>query len=259
MKENQKHLFQIGITLIFLICSVLCVGIIHENTWQLIEETIEIEKIILEIKILTIILISSLILESISLLLICFRAVFINSNKLVYHWLEGISIFLSVVHTMILLSLLGLQRIKLTCHTTVYISLLLLLVVMMVVYVIYLTYPVSKQKKVPSISDESCRKIICQNGEYAGGIFECYPKVVIGKDAKFSQIILNDESISRKHVEIIFDDRMKMFKVTDYSKNGTFVLLEDGRYDRLEPDVSYYLPKGVKIALGNKKQEFMLI
>ena len=47
-------------------------------------------------------------------------------------------------------------------------------------------------------------------------------EMIIGRDGKQSQIVLNDSTISRKHCGIRFDGKEQCYYVCDFSSNGTF-------------------------------------
>lgn len=80
-------------------------------------------------------------------------------------------------------------------------------------------------------------------------------EMIIGRDGKQSQIVLNDSIISRKHCGIRFDGKEQCYYVCDFSSNGTFAggrqKLEKNKWNRVERDTL--------IQLVNDKCSFMLV
>lgn len=80
-------------------------------------------------------------------------------------------------------------------------------------------------------------------------------EMIIGRDGKQSQIVLNDSTISRKHCGIRFDGKEQCYYVCDFSSNGTFAggrqKLEKNKWSRVERDTL--------IQLVNDKCSFMLV
>ena len=105
------------------------------------------------------------------------------------------------------------------------------------------------------IDTNSCH-IFGLTGEYAGAEINVDGNLVFGKDPNICQIVLQDQSISRRHVEISYNINKNQYVVCDFSKNGTFVLV-NGEYQRIREQV-IYLNRGNEIALGNKLQTFKL-
>lgn len=80
-------------------------------------------------------------------------------------------------------------------------------------------------------------------------------KVVIGKDAKVSQIVIDTsfKEISRRHVTVEYVGSMDRYRVTDYSSNGTWA--DDNKLVRGE---DAYLKRGTILKLANDKNMFRL-
>lgn len=80
-------------------------------------------------------------------------------------------------------------------------------------------------------------------------------EMIIGRDGKQSQIVLDDSTISRKHCGIRFDGKEQCYYVCDFSSNGTFAggrqKLEKNKWSRVERDTL--------IQLVNDKCSFMLV
>jgi pSer/pThr/pTyr-binding forkhead associated (FHA) protein len=81
-------------------------------------------------------------------------------------------------------------------------------------------------------------------------------EIIIGRDAAVSHIVIdqNAEKISRRHCGITFDPGSGMYRVTDYSSNGTFQ--EDGT--RMLTNVPTTLPRGAIVSLGSRQTSFRL-
>lgn len=80
-------------------------------------------------------------------------------------------------------------------------------------------------------------------------------EIVIGKDAKLSQIVIETayKEISRKHVGVCYNMEYDQYLVTDYSTNGTWA---DG--SRMAPGQGTYMRHGTELALANRKNIFRL-
>lgn len=94
-------------------------------------------------------------------------------------------------------------------------------------------------------------------GACAGYNFDLAPgeEIIIGKDAKVSSVVIDPayKEISRKHVSIIFDPSANVYRVTDYSSNGTWA---DGQ--RLTRGETVNLRSGTVLKLANDKNIFRL-
>lgn len=92
-------------------------------------------------------------------------------------------------------------------------------------------------------------------GACAGYNFDLAPgeEIIIGKDAKVSSVVIDPayKEISRKHVSIIFDPSANVYRVTDYSSNGTWA---DGQ--RLTRGETVNLRSGTILKLANDKNIF---
>ncbi|MDR1192898.1 MAG: FHA domain-containing protein [Peptococcaceae bacterium] len=80
-------------------------------------------------------------------------------------------------------------------------------------------------------------------------------EIVIGRSAEFSNIVLGDTNISRKHCSIRYDERERCFFVTDCSSNGTFDpagrRYEKGVPQAVRPGGQFYLQgKNLMIKVG---------
>ena len=94
-------------------------------------------------------------------------------------------------------------------------------------------------------------------GACAGYNFDLAPgeEIIIGKDAKVSSVVIDPayKEISRKHVSVIFDPSANVYRVTDYSSNGTWA---DGQ--RLTRGETVNLRSGTVLKLANDKNIFRL-
>ena len=80
-------------------------------------------------------------------------------------------------------------------------------------------------------------------------------EIVIGKDAKVSNVVIDPvyKEISRKHVSVLYDASNDIYRVTDYSSNGTWA---DGQ--KLTRNEITNLRRGTVLKLANDKNTFRL-
>lgn len=94
-------------------------------------------------------------------------------------------------------------------------------------------------------------------GSCAGYQFELNTgeEIVIGKGAQFANVVIDTTytEISRKHVGITYDITTDMYKVIDYSRNGTWA-----NGSRLPENVESYCVHGTILKLANDKNTFRL-
>ena len=65
--------------------------------------------------------------------------------------------------------------------------------------------------------------IMCLSGEYAGArVVVGKAPIVLGRDKEVCQLIYSGERISRQHCSISYDADKEMYKIFDFSTNGTF-------------------------------------
>ncbi|MGN1164955.1 MAG: FHA domain-containing protein [Lachnospiraceae bacterium] len=108
-----------------------------------------------------------------------------------------------------------------------------------------------KNEQVPTGS------ILGIRGEYAGVVFpiKADEKLYFGKSTKYCQIVLSDPHISRVHLCVCYRADLKIYEVTDYSKNGTF--LEDG--ERFPNQITCQCKPGTIFTMEHGRQMFQLI
>ena len=78
--------------------------------------------------------------------------------------------------------------------------------------------------------------------------------MIIGRSGQYSQLILLDPTVSRKHCLVRFARSENAFYVTDYSSMGTWM---NGSI-RLRQNVAERCPVGSRLTLGDGKNEFLL-
>jgi len=95
------------------------------------------------------------------------------------------------------------------------------------------------------------------SGTCAGYSFDLNPgeEIVIGKDAKMASVVVDTsfKEISRKHVGISYDIIQDVYRVTDYSSNGTWA-----NDKKLTQGVETVMPHGTVLKLANDKNTFRL-
>lgn len=100
--------------------------------------------------------------------------------------------------------------------------------------------------------------VYCEAGSCAGYTFDVSAgeTIVIGKDAKTSNIVIDKayQEVSRTHVSVVYDAIHDMYRVTDYSSNGT---IANG--EKMVNGQETFLSRGSRIALANEKNVFVLL
>jgi hypothetical protein len=81
-------------------------------------------------------------------------------------------------------------------------------------------------------------------------------EVTIGRDAAKAHLVIEHGAgeISGLHCGVAFDMRKNRYRVTDYSRNGTFT--ENG--DRLTANMATVVPRGTLIYLSGRENSFRL-
>lgn len=99
-------------------------------------------------------------------------------------------------------------------------------------------------------------KLVGVSGMYQGAELVIRPgdKIIIGRDAARSNLVIQDKEISRKHCEITYDAYNQVYILCDCSTNGVY--LGDGSRTEAQRPVS--LKPGSVIRLGNTDHVFEL-
>lgn len=121
--------------------------------------------------------------------------------------------------------------------------------------------PVSGQVN-QSLDSEDCTvgittgKVEAVSGVYEGAVIELPygEQVIIGRDEKSCNLVIDDKEISRKHCEISYDTHQKCYYVTNYSTNGVFL----GSGQELKKETSVSLQPGTILQLGRTQNFFLL-
>lgn len=98
--------------------------------------------------------------------------------------------------------------------------------------------------------------LFCTRGTYQGTKFDIPSNetILIGRDpSSCAVIITNSSGVSRKHLELRFDNTSNRYWVKDISSTGTF--LANG--NRLENGKMYQFSRGTRLRLGSS-EEFIL-
>ena len=91
--------------------------------------------------------------------------------------------------------------------------------------------------------------IMCLSGEYAGArVVVGKAPIVLGRDKEACQLIYSGERISRQHCSISYDADKEMYKIFDFSTNGTF--RADG--ERLKPNEANEFKAGEMFSIDDK-------
>ena len=80
-------------------------------------------------------------------------------------------------------------------------------------------------------------------------------EIIIGKDARESHVLIDAayKEISRKHVGVIYDCSQDVYRVTDYSSNGTWA-----NGEKLQPGIETIQKRGTILQLATDKNIFRL-
>ena len=109
------------------------------------------------------------------------------------------------------------------------------------------------------IQDKKSEKqgvLIGVKGIHEGVQFHFRPeeKMLVGRDEKACDIVLNMPLVSRLHCIIIYHESDNMYELMDVSKNGTCL---KGK-KRLVPDTDYYLKPGTELSFGGTDNVYRL-
>lgn len=121
--------------------------------------------------------------------------------------------------------------------------------------------PVSRQhqKKVRDLlqNQPTAGALICISGIYKGSIIRIKPeqRILIGRDGKTVDIVINVPMISRLHCEITYHKENREYEITDYSSNGTFI---NGN-TRLIPNQSYIVKAETEVSFGDALTVYKLV
>lgn len=79
-------------------------------------------------------------------------------------------------------------------------------------------------------------------------------QIKLGRDASKCHLVFQNEHVSRLHCGVSFDPRVGVYRVTDYSTNGTFT--RNG--ERLMKNTPQVCRKGTILRMGKSGEEFLL-
>lgn len=104
----------------------------------------------------------------------------------------------------------------------------------------------------------ACGALVGVRGQYAGAriILPAGEDVTLGRDPEVAHIVLDNSCrlVSRKHCVVRYQPQTDTYRVTDYSRNGTF--LDNG--DMLMLLRPIVLQRGAILCLGDREQAFLL-
>ncbi len=113
--------------------------------------------------------------------------------------------------------------------------------------IVLLIYDKKKKKDKAKVIKEGA--ITCLSGEYAGArVIVGKAPIVLGRDKEACQLIYSSEKISRQHCSISYDADKEVYKVFDFSTNGTF--RADGK--RLKANESNEFKAGEMFSIDDK-------
>jgi pSer/pThr/pTyr-binding forkhead associated (FHA) protein len=86
-------------------------------------------------------------------------------------------------------------------------------------------------------------------------------RTILGRDPAGAHVVFpeTDMSVSRRHCEIVYNSTAMVFELRDLgSRNGTFIVRNDGPPRRLAPDVAERVAPGAKVLVGSTTNSLVL-
>ncbi len=104
-------------------------------------------------------------------------------------------------------------------------------------------------EKMQGNASEKQGVLIGVDGAYKGVTLYFRPeqKILVGRDGKVADIVVNLPAVSRLHCVIVYHEKDNTYEIVDFSKNGTY--LSDGQ--RLVPDTTYCVKAGTELCFGD--------
>lgn len=98
--------------------------------------------------------------------------------------------------------------------------------------------------------------LICERGTYKGVVLHFRPEqsILVGRDEKVADIVVNLPKVSRLHCVIVFHEQDNTYEIIDFSKNGTYI----SEQQRLVSDISYSVKPGTRISFGDSDNMYCL-
>lgn len=98
--------------------------------------------------------------------------------------------------------------------------------------------------------------LVCERGLYKGSTLYFRPEqsILVGRDEKVADIVVNLPKVSRLHCVIIFHEQDNFYEIVDFSKNGTYL----SGQQRLVPDTTYLVKPGTQISFGELDHVYRL-
>ena len=112
-----------------------------------------------------------------------------------------------------------------------------------------------KKKKKDKVKVKAIKEgaIMCLSGEYAGArVVVGKAPIVLGRDKEVCQMIYSGDRISRQHCSISYDADKEMYKIFDFSTNGTFLGKVCTDENRLEREKAILLQPGTVISISKE-------
>ena len=124
---------------------------------------------------------------------------------------------------------------------------------------VYDAFDAKKQAVLGETEEKATEKqgvLVCERGTDKGVVLAFRPEqsILIGRDEKVADIVINFPKVSRLHCVIIFHQESNTYEIVDVSKNGTFI----SGQQRLVSDTSYLVKPGTKICFGDLDNVYCL-
>lgn len=109
---------------------------------------------------------------------------------------------------------------------------------------------------IPDKRSEKQGVLVGVKGIYEGVQFHFRPekRLLIGRDEKTCDIVLNMPLVSRLHCIVVYHESDNMYELVDVSKNGIYL---KGK-KRLAPGTDYYLKPGTELSFGDTDNVYRL-
>ena len=134
---------------------------------------------------------------------------------------------------------------------------------LMIPIALFVVCVMTKKEKIYSYSNEAngssnanTGEMLGLNGMYAGARIPIDAKgIIIGRDSKVGNLVIDNAKVSRKHCTILYDEKNHTYHVIDHSTNGIF--RKDG--SRIQAENAVEIGKDEEICIGNGDNSFVFL
>lgn len=106
------------------------------------------------------------------------------------------------------------------------------------------------------LNQEQSGAIVFTKGKLVGAIIRIKSnrEIILGRSGNMADIVINDSKISRRHCSVLYDDKVKEYRIVDFSQNGLYT--KDG--SRLPAKTQVQVKPGDEIWIGSSDNIFQL-